>query len=144
MSLVSIPEQLWAYPELGKALVELTGDAIVKGQGGYTWPEIRSIAIQAAATYVTVAKSYSQLTGAQKAALVDLALASLLQHLEPLIIGTVATFVSSAFPWYLRFIPWVLSYFIKTDLLGQLIEEIPAIRQSVYDGLKAIWIQHAV
>lgn len=130
-----------SYPEILDEVLEAVayGRSLAADADGLTRQDIRLTIARTAPVLIEILRSYASMTGQQKKALVDAALAEVLLQLEPYLLDTASTIIASLLPWYLAWLPWILSFLIDADIVGQLASEIPGISQSVYDGLKSIW-----
>lgn len=106
---------------------------------GLTIADIVAVRNRAALVFVETMRGYVSMSGAEKKRLVDLALTELLRQLKPYVLDAVGAIFSVAMPWYLKWLPPVVSWFIKADAYDRLVAEIPAISQAAYDGLRFVW-----
>jgi hypothetical protein len=139
MSLISLPQEIWEFPAIGHALVELIDSATAKSADGFTAAEVCDLVVDATASFVTIARGYNDLAGEQKARIVDIAIIAYIRHIAPHVREAAKAMIATTLPWYLKWAPYVLSWIIKIDAVGYLISQVPAIRQAVYETLKAAW-----
>jgi hypothetical protein len=139
--MVFVPRSLAAYQDLAASFVAIVDEAkmLAGDEDGLTLLEIRAIIVRAAAVFVEIVRSYAAMSGEQKKALVDATLAELARQLKPYLIESASTVVAVALPWYLKPLPWLLKFFVKVDVIEQLVGEIPVLSQAAYDGLLYIW-----
>ena len=130
-----------SYPEIldeVRAAVAY-GRSLAADNDGITRQDVRSIFARTAPVLIEILRDYGSMTGQQKKAIVDAALAEVLLQLKPYLLDTASTVIASLLPWYLAWLPWVLSFLIDADIVGRLAAEIPRMSQDAYDGLKSVW-----
>jgi len=99
MATITIPPKLARYPELSSALVNAVGLFVDQAKDGITRQELRAMLAQSSVIFVDIARHYD-MTGEEKKALVDLALATLLSAVGPMLIDTAATVIANRLTAY--------------------------------------------
>jgi hypothetical protein len=139
---MAIADQSFAsYPEVLEEVRAAVayGRSLAADADGLSRQDLRSIVARSAPVLIEILRGYESMKKQQKKAIVDAALAEVLLQLKPYLIDTAAAIIASLLPWYLAWLPWVLSLLIDVDIVGRLSAEIPGISQAVFDGLKSIW-----
>lgn len=138
--ILTIPTELNGYPELQKAVVDLTAQAFDAFDDEIiTYDEAKRFLYAGAPVLITIARSYKTLTGEQKKELVDKALVYLVMAIEPKVAGAVYELALATLPWYARIGVWLLSFLVKSKVFAALAEEVPRISQTAYDGAVQVW-----
>jgi hypothetical protein len=139
--MVYVPRSIAAYQDLAASFVAIIDEVktLAGDSDGLTLLETRAVLVRSAGVFVEIVRGYTAMSGEQKKALVDATLAELLRQLKPHLIKSANTIVAVALPWYLKPLPWLLSFFVKIDVIERLAGEIPVLSQAAYDGLLYVW-----